>query len=270
MDKFKYPIRIAIVDDDPTMTAKIEKIVSLDKRVSSIIFNDSSLALEFIIDQKVNFIISDVNMPKLNGDELLYKLKEMKHPVKAAIISSISNLTTAYRCFALGADVFVKPATSDIVESIVSGFIDRACKWNICVDKILSLKTREKNRNIEVEQKKKKFKLLLVDDDADIREYSSELLSGEFEIIEARNGVEALKKYDNVDLILLDINMPIMDGFQFLAKVEQDPNLNKPIIIVSGFVDKECKLEYSNVIAVVDKPFGIKELITLINETLED
>ena len=108
----------------------------------------------------------------------------------------------------------------------------------------------------------------MVEDDSEIREYSSDLLSDEYEVIEAENGLVALDKYNEADIVLLDINMPVMDGFQFLAEIEKNPLSKTPIIIVSGFIDNHCKFDYSNVVDVIEKPFDIKRLKKLIDSTL--
>ena len=267
--KLMYPIKIVVIDDDPTFTSKIEKILSRDDRLAVKTFNDSQLALKHIVNEKISFVISDINMPSLNGDELLYKLRDLKWPVRAAIISNVSNISVAYRCFALGADIYLKPITVDLVERITSGFMDRVFNWNSCVDKILSEKLKRKNANQKILRKvNKKYKLLLVEDDSEIREYSSDLLSDEYEVIEAENGLVALDKYNEADIVLLDINMPVMDGFQFLAEIEKNPLSKTPIIIVSGFIDNHCKFDYSNVVDVIEKPFDIKRLKKLIDSTL--
>ena len=67
---------------------------------------------------------------------------------------------------------------------------------------------------------KEKYKILIVDD-ADInRSILSDMLSAQYEIIEAGNGLEAIsildKQYSEISLILLDIMMPKMDGFEVL------------------------------------------------------
>lgn len=78
--------------------------------------------------------------------------------------------------------------------------------------------------------------LLLVDDDQDIRGSFLELLSPlEFIIHEATNGIEAYEIFckEKIDHIISDIDMPLMNGLELLAKIrEQDHKTN--IIIVSG------------------------------------
>lgn len=267
--KLVYPIKLVVIDDDPTFTSKIEKILSRDDRLAVKSFNDSQLALRYIIEEKISFIISDINMPSLNGDELLYKLREFKWPVRVAIVSNVSNMLTAYRCFALGADVFLKPISIDLVERISTSFLDRVYNWNLCVDKVVSKKFKNKNHIKKISRKvNKKHKILIVDDDSLTREHSVDLLSDAYEVIEAENGKVALDNCDEADIILLDLNMPLMDGFKFLAEVEKKPRFKTPIIIVSGFIDIQYKFECSHVVDVIEKPFNIDVLKDMIDSAL--
>src|SRR5689334_25425820 len=78
--------------------------------------------------------------------------------------------------------------------------------------------------------------VLVVDDDADIRGAVQLLLrTAGFEVVAARNGREALQLLDSEEpgLIVLDLMMPEMDGWDFLAHAET----NAPVIVVSGADD---------------------------------
>jgi CheY-like chemotaxis protein len=82
--------------------------------------------------------------------------------------------------------------------------------------------------------------VLVVDDDARIREALADLLVGEhYEVLTASNGREALKRLrevqGDVDLILLDLSMPVMDGVAFRVEQLADPGIaNIPVIVLSA------------------------------------
>lgn len=82
--------------------------------------------------------------------------------------------------------------------------------------------------------------VLLVDDCDDIREMMSEFLHGEgFDVLEASNGLQALQVLAgakvHVDLVMLDLAMPVMDGLQFLREVDRDErHAALPIIMISA------------------------------------
>jgi len=117
-------------------------------------------------------------------------------------------------------------------------------------------------------------KILIADDDPDIREILKITLSeGEYEIIEASNGQEALEiiRSRPLDLALLDYKMPLMDGRQVCNLVKKDLLLQYlPVIMVTG------KGEVSDKISGIDagaddyvvKPFEPKELMARIRMVL--
>lgn len=83
-----------------------------------------------------------------------------------------------------------------------------------------------------------KAKILIVDDEPNNVDFLEQALEDSgYQLITATNGQEALNKIqsEQPDLILLDLNMPVMDGFTVLAKVKEDPNLRDiPVIIISS------------------------------------
>jgi CheY-like chemotaxis protein len=85
--------------------------------------------------------------------------------------------------------------------------------------------------------------VLIVDDEPFNIEVLEQALDGtDYQVVTASNGQEALEKIhsEQPDLILLDLMMPVMDGFQVLAKVKDDPMLrDTPIIIVSAEHDSK-------------------------------
>jgi len=93
--------------------------------------------------------------------------------------------------------------------------------------------------------------ILVVEDDKFLRELISRKLTGEdFDVLEAVDGEEGIKKIKEgkPDLVLLDLILPGIDGFEFLAKAREDPETSSiPIIILSNLgqreeVDKGLKL----------------------------
>ena len=86
-------------------------------------------------------------------------------------------------------------------------------------------------------------KILVVEDNEINRMMLSAILSSEYEVLEAENGQAALavlRKYrDGIALILLDIIMPVMDGYTFLARMQEDPALASIPVIVTTQSDDE-------------------------------
>lgn len=86
-------------------------------------------------------------------------------------------------------------------------------------------------------------KILIIEDDKFLRELISRKLGNEdFEILEAVDGEEGIKKIKEgkPDLILLDLILPSIDGFEVLSRMKEDSNLSSiPVIILSNLGQKE-------------------------------
>ena len=109
--------------------------------------------------------------------------------------------------------------------------------------------------------------LLIVDDEKLIREVIKEYaLIEDYNIYEAENGIEALKKLEenNIDVIVLDIMMPKMDGYSFFKEMKKDYNI--PTIILSARSDEYDKLLGFDlgIDDYLTKPFSPKELMARI------
>ena len=116
------------------------------------------------------------------------------------------------------------------------------------------------------------MKILVVDDEQLIREVIKEYLANEkYEVIEASNGEEAIKKaLDNdIDLIIMDIMMPKLDGFS--ASKEIFKNKNIPIIMLSARGEEYDKLLGFDlgIDDYITKPFSPKELVARVKAVLK-
>jgi len=82
-------------------------------------------------------------------------------------------------------------------------------------------------------------RILLVDDDPDFVEATRMILeANSYDVIVAVNGDEGIKtaRQENPDLILLDVIMPVEDGFTAAEQLKKDPQLNKiPVIMLTSF-----------------------------------
>lgn len=113
---------------------------------------------------------------------------------------------------------------------------------------------------------KKEETILIVEDNNDLRDYLSFILTPHYNVITAENGQEGLEKLPtaNCQLILSDVMMPIMDGFEFLAKVKaNDKWRGLPFIMLTARAELETRLSALR-IGVDDyllKPFDEEELL---------
>ena len=118
-------------------------------------------------------------------------------------------------------------------------------------------------------------KILIVDDEAAFCEIVKENLElrGNFKVSIATNGRDglALAKKIKPDLILLDIRMPMMDGFKVLEKLKQNMDtIEIPVVMLSALDDDASKLKSSQLYndLYLTKPVKLAELQTKIEEVL--
>ena len=113
-------------------------------------------------------------------------------------------------------------------------------------------------------------KILVCDDDREIVEAIEIYLNQEgYEVVKAYNGEEALKKIkENVDLIVMDIMMPKLDGIRATLKIREEENI--PIIMLSAKSEDADKILGLNVGAddYVTKPFNPLELVARVKSQL--
>ena len=113
-------------------------------------------------------------------------------------------------------------------------------------------------------------RILVVDDQEDLRGVLRDLLTGSgYTVIEAADGEAgvAKAKSDNPDLILMDIQMPVIDGYEATRRIKVDPDLNPiPIVAVSLFAMKgdEEKARAAGCDHYVTKPYSPMQLLRLI------
>ncbi|HEY3203997.1 MAG TPA: response regulator [Thermoanaerobaculia bacterium] len=113
--------------------------------------------------------------------------------------------------------------------------------------------------------------VLVVEDDDDLREaFVSVLLDEDFRIEEARNGNEALDRLragQRPCLILLDLSMPVMNGWEFLARQRRDPAIASiPAVVISATVDED---DFLSPTAVLRKPVDYDQLLRAVNRHLQ-
>lgn len=114
--------------------------------------------------------------------------------------------------------------------------------------------------------------ILLVEDDVDFRESMRELLKSEgYRVTTAENGQIALDILSSLpdppDLVLLDLMMPVMDGWTFLKRRQAEPGLvDCPVVLLSGVADLCSDPILSEVTACLVKPIDIERLLQVLDE----
>ena len=118
-------------------------------------------------------------------------------------------------------------------------------------------------------ESKESHPILVVDDDFDLRESLALLLALKgYEVMTACDGREALQTLQGGPrpcLIVLDLMMPDMDGFQFRRALLEDPTLAKiPVVLCSGHPTAPHVAQQLSVVACFEKPFDVQLLLNVV------
>ena len=117
-------------------------------------------------------------------------------------------------------------------------------------------------------------RVLVVDDNADMRDYLRRLLSGRCDVHTVPDGRAALAniRREPPDLVITDVMMPLMDGFQLLREIRADPALREiPVILLSARAGEASRVEglASGADDYLVKPFSARELIARVGANLQ-
>ena len=116
--------------------------------------------------------------------------------------------------------------------------------------------------------------ILIVEDNTDVREFIREQLSGEYKILEAANGCEGIAVSQGTipDLIITDLMMPEMDGYEFSSNIRSDEKTSHiPIIMLTAKAGLDPRIEglEAGIDAWLTKPFHVKELHTRVKTLIQ-
>jgi DNA-binding response OmpR family regulator len=215
---------------------------------------------EVLAHVKPDLILLDVNMPHVDGYEAIRRLKidERYSDIPVVFLTSKSDKLSVRKGFNLGAaDYVAKPFTdSDLIERI-------ECQLN---------PDPEKRKRVWVEESARK-KVFFVDDVNFSLVSVKSRLKEYYEVYPLQTAADLFEilQYVKPDLILLDINMPHVDGYETIKKLKADERYAAvPVIFLTSKSDKESMVKGFNLGAVdyIAKPFSDSELIESIEHQL--
>jgi len=244
---------ILLADDSPLIHRHTVPILEDDGyEVRSA--NDGVEALELIEIHHPDLVITDVEMPRLDGYGVCKAIKDNPATahVPVLICSSLGEATDLERGFDAGADDYlVKPVIpeelSTRVRALVRGTLPGA---------------RER--------------VLVVDDSPAQRHYVADCLSRQgFDVVTAEDGKVALDKAQAIrpQLIVSDYEMPNMTGFELVHALRRDPDLRQiPVIMLTARDSKRdmAQMRAAGASAYLVKPFSQDKCIALVERTLAE
>lgn len=239
---------ILIVEDDTTLrNVLLEKLSKSGYAVEGA--EDGEVALEKLRGGlKPDLILLDILMPKKNGMEVMEEMSvdPVLKTIPIIVISNSGQPVEIEQAKKLGAKDFLIKAIFDPAEVL---------------EKIKALLQAQ-----TTEQKKEKRRVLVIEDDQFLRElFVRKLLSSGFKVENAVDGKTAFAILERwkPDIILLDLILPDMDGFEILGRIKKDTRFTTiPVVILSNLGEQK---DIDRAMAL-----GAQEFMVKVNFNLEE
>jgi len=271
--------RILIIEDDnvlrDVLAEKLEKSGYAVDRAE-----DGIVAMEKVRSTKVDLILLDIIMPRKGGMEVLEELHAdgaLKN-IPVIVISNSGQPVEIERAQQLGAKDFLIKAVFDPNEvlskvgRVLSGEVIPASEWGgktkddttVISEAMKPATPKVAPENAPAKNKGQKVFVLVVEDDKFLRELLVRKLGGDgFDVENAVDSVAAFAIISKrkPSIVLLDIILPGIDGFEILTRIKADPNLKDiPVIMLSNLGQKE---DIDRAISLGAKDFMVKANFTL-------
>jgi len=237
-------IKILIIEDEKSLLDILERKLLYEGYEVSIA-QDGEEGIKKVKEIKPNLILLDIVMPKMNGFEVLENLKKSQEfsSIPVIVISNSGYSVDLDKALELGAVDYLVKAEFDLEEVVRK--IEK-----VLVDSGFSQKEDASAEDQSLREKEifskdsNNFKkILIVEDDQFLRKLCSKKLekSG-FKVLTAFDGEEGIKKVkeDKPSLVLLDLVLPGLSGFDVLKQIKINPQTASiPVIVLSNLGEKE-------------------------------
>lgn len=264
---------LLIIEDDQNSRIAIKKLIG-NGDVKCLEAGTGEEALEKLANNAVDCIVLDIGLPDMSGFDLIHELEKNKENVPPIIIYTGKELNRKEN------EELEKYTDSIIIKGVKSEerlldetalFLHRTIK---------NLPERKRKIITGLYDKDSIFqnkKVLVVDDDMrNVFALSKILKERGMEVIKAENGKSALKALEEVqgiELVLMDIMMPEMDGYEAMSKIRKQPKFrNLPILALTAKAMKDDKQKCIDAGAndYIAKPVDVPRLLSLMQVWLSN
>lgn len=230
---------ILIVDDDVDFAESVADLLELEGHQFAIA-EDGPSAINLAKNRRFDLAFLDMKMPGMNGVETLRRLREVQQDLRIIVVTGHASPSQLDEAVTAGAfTLFEKPCS-------VSNLLKAA------------------------QQAARPQAVLIADDDPDFTDALADSLarSGR-RVITAESGMSALDQLnkDEIDVLLLDMRLPKLDGYAVLRALQQQ-DVSIPVVIITAFpvADEEVRKFDRLVSDILHKPFGPRQLVEALNK----
>jgi len=270
--------RILVVDDEPDLEDLVNQRMRREirsGRYSFVFARNGVEALERLNgDNAIDIVITDINMPEMDGLTLLEQIPAYDPKFRCVIVSAYGDMKNIRTAMNRGAfDFLNKPIDFEDFRRTIDKSIEHLAQVREAFearDKMLT-----EGRSVE-----EPHRILVVDDEPDLEQLvlqrmRREIRRGRYSFVFARNGVEALERLnengaDDIDMVLTDINMPEMDGLTLLKQIPSvDPNVRSVVVSAYGDMKNIRTAMNRGAFDFLNKPIDFEDLRLTIEKSLE-
>ena len=257
--------KILVIDREPDILKTLEILLRKEGyQVRSASGGDE--AVDTFKSEPFDLVIMDINMPVTSGLKVLRKMKKLDEDIMVIVLTGSASIDNAIQALRHNGafDFLIKPLKNG--EQLIIGVKQALEKRRLNIEKNALI---GKLRNHQPAGKK----ILIVDDDIHIQDLITTMLSAhQYETEVASSGFEAGTKVVRFKpgLIILDLIMPGMSGFEVCRMIKENPDTSHiKILAITGYDTEENrkKIMEAGADAYLAKPFNLNTLLEGINET---
>ncbi len=240
---------ILLVEDDELL-GNLLRTKLVKEGYDAVLVKDGEKGIEALQDKTFDLILLDILMPRMNGREFLEHIRseEKWKDIPVIVISNSGELFSDEEAKKFGVIDYLVKANfnpSEVIEKVEQQ-IGASVPHSVEKEKTETHGSQKDSVALTVNQPDgrtgttggKKNRLLVVEDDEFLRELiTTKLINEGFEVIEAVDGEDGLRKTreGKPDLVLLDIILPNIDGFEVLKQLKADPSVASiPVVVLSN------------------------------------
>jgi HAMP domain-containing protein/CheY-like chemotaxis protein/signal transduction histidine kinase len=260
--------RLLVVEDDEGQRQAVVELIGGDEDVEVTAVGTGEAALDVLGRERFDCIVLDLKLPDMGGFALLETLKEDEQNSSIPVIVYTGKELTRRE------ETKLKKFAESIVVKDASSPERLLDETSLFLHRVERKLPKEKRRMLEQlhsgDEVLKQRKILIVDDDVrNVFALTSVLESNGMEVLYAENGedgIELLRSHPEIDLVLMDIMMPGMDGYETMRAIRSDEAFNQlPIISLTAKAmkgDREKSIA-SGASDYITKPVDTDQLLSL-------
>lgn len=235
-------IRILMIDDEVSLSKMVKMNLERTDKYEVTTADSGEAGIRCVASEPFDLVITDFNMPGMNGQAVVESIKKMK-PELPVILMSVYHDDSGT----------VTPATTRLIDGMISKPIDHAELHRVITEVVMRRQQRPKKQ------------ILVIDDEADFGRLLKVNLekTGEYQVALATNGQEGLSaiRAKRPDLVLLDITMPVMDGMQTLKEIKRThPDLPVAMVTACWNEDEARRIMQAGAYEYITKPVDFNYL----------